>query len=147
MDYARASERLDHARKTVVLCRQRLDEALEEEARRDVEAQKLRSVARRIRQTFQHNLEVANGAREEGEDVAEPETPTRPADNPVDTESEPPTASDVGCADGAASDAGGVSVSVLTPSPYTPNPVGHYRSPLGASRSYVCLDRPTLGAL
>lgn len=148
--YGRAEERLQHAKSNIALCRQRLTEALQEEAACIEETQTLKKVLRSIRHSFEESLKVVRDSGD-GLDESEPDhSPTKLTGTPPaspETEKKPVGSSYEDAAESADMkvEAGSnpspaidfEAVSVLTPSVFTPNPLGQYRSPLGPSRSYV----------
>lgn len=149
ISHARSEERLAQAKKNVVVCRQRLAEALEEEAVCSEEARKTKKHALHMEKSFRRKVREASSDEDEREDRStsavggdscgngrpggEKGNERKLADAVVHSAASK-FLNDIVAAD---ENSGERDVSFLLPCPLTPNALGPYRSPLGILRPYV----------
>jgi hypothetical protein len=160
INHARSSAKLDSARENVATCRERLAAALAEEARVSGEATRLFQVVERMRHSWRHDHE---GASRDGRlscsdvdidddcnDDVECNNSRAVAASSNGVSSHPPVVGIPGAQKGTEADKDKQCldvpeeackqdrlVSVLSRSPFTPNGLGPYTSPLAALHQYV----------
>jgi hypothetical protein len=160
INHARSSAKLDSARENVATCRERLAAALAEEARVSAEASRLFQVVERMRRSWLRDHEGASrdvrlscsdvDIDDDCNDDVERSHRRTVAANSYGVSSHPPIDNIPGAQKGTVADKDKQCldvpedtckqdrlISVLSPSPFTPNGLGPYTSPLAALHQYV----------